>query len=283
MNFVDIKSRIKLFIKRHIPSKMLNFLILTKTAILSKKTEVIKREKIKHIYEGFPLEITIGDREGKSWYDQDWVRDEIKFLQQNKLKEGACVFNIGAHQCIVALILSRIVGYNGLVVAVEMDAHHVALAKINKRNNRADNLQIVHAAAAEKMGGIFFEGGRIRSPSIKWGGTKVHTISVDNLSNRYGPPDLLFVDVEGYECHVLRGAQKTLRYYPDCCIEVHVGCGLENYNGSVSELITYFPKDKYTLYMAPATHKCNFIPFNPASYLTKERFYLTAFNNKPKG
>jgi hypothetical protein len=41
-------------------------------------------------------------------------------------------------------------------------------------------------------------------------------------------PDILFIDVEGFEVHALKGATHTLQGRPDCFIEVHVGCGLRN-------------------------------------------------------
>lgn len=239
-----------------------------------------KGKKKHHIYSGFPLEIYMGDPVSKQWYDHDWVRDEIEFLRQNKLKTGACVFNIGAHQCVVALILSKIVGKNGLVVAVEMNSHHIASAKINKKNNDASNLHIIHAAVAEKKGTVFFNNDQIQPGPIKRGLTKVRSVSIDDLTDLYGPPSLLYIDVEGYECNVLRGAKKTLRYYPDCCIEVHIGCEFQKFNCSLQEIISYFPQNIYSLYMAPATHKCNFVPFDHANNLIKDRFYLVALNNK---
>jgi hypothetical protein len=82
---------------------------------------------------------------------------------------------------------------------------------------------------------------------------------------------------------VPRGARKTLQYYPDCCIEVHIGCGLENYGGSIEELISYFPRGRYGLFMALANDKCDFLPFNPTSDIVKGRFYLIALTNFVNG
>lgn len=237
---------------------------------------VFTRAKKLHTYAGFPLHIYICDPVSKAWYDHDWERDEIDFLHRGKLKEGARVFDIGAHHGVVALIFSKIVGKKGSVVAVEMDPHHTAIANFNKKNNAASNLQVINAAIGERSGQLFFSGDQIKQNNEKKGLTKIKSLTIDELTQKYGLPSVLYIDVEGFECQALRGAKRTLRCSPDCCIEVHVNCGLESFDGSVEELLTFFPKEKYTTFMAPALHECKFVPFNPKNKLTKNRFYLIA-------
>src|SRR5438874_576440 len=67
-----------------------------------------------HTYCGFPLEIHIADSLARGWYDHDWPQmPELELLQMHKLQPGAKVFDLGAHQCVVALMLSRMVGPAG--------------------------------------------------------------------------------------------------------------------------------------------------------------------------
>ncbi len=229
----------------------------------------------KHLYCGYPLKIYINDLVSKQWYDTDWKRNEIEFLKRGKLKRGATVFNIGAHQGIVALIFSKIVGQNGYVIAAEPDKHHIRILNFNKKNNNASNLHIVHAAVAEKRGSKFFVNDQITDHKTKLG-TRIRTITVDDLTKKYGSPSLLFIDVEGYEVNVLKGAKQTLKYYPNCCVEVHTNCGLEEYGGSIEKVLSYFPTNKYKLFIAPATSRCRFTLFSNASQLLNDRFYLVA-------
>ena len=61
---------------------------------------------------------------------------------------------------------------------------------------------------------------------------KTHTIeitsySVDDLAQRFGNPDVIYMDVEGYEALVLEGSSRTLQHRADWFIEVHSGHGLE--------------------------------------------------------
>lgn len=231
-----------------------------------------------HAYEGFLLKIYIADPISKLWYDHDWKRNEIKFLQKGKLKKGVRVFNIGAHHGIVALILSKIVSEKGSVVAVEMDKNHIKMAKINKANNNASNIKIVHAAVSDKKDQILFDKDQVLFKPKKDKAKLVRTISIDGLTDKFSTPAVIYVDVEGYECHVLKSARKTLRSYPDWCIEVHVKNGLEQFGGSLKEIVSYFPQSKYQLYMAKAIDKCKLIPLNTESSIVKDRFYLIALN-----
>lgn len=240
----------------------------------------LTRHTESHIYGGIPLKIFINDRNSKLWYDHNLFRDEIKFLQQNGLKEGARVFDIGAHQCVIALILSKIVGSSGAVLGVEMSPYDTEMAEINKRNNKAQNLHIVNAAVGEKNGYALIRGHRVLQSTSRLLAEEVRLVTIDELATQFFLPSLLYIDVEGYECKVLEGAKNTMQHYPDCCIEVHVKAGLEENGGSVEKLVSYFPKEKYTLYMAPPCGQCTFIPFNTNSEMTKKRFYLTALHKK---
>src|SRR3990172_10929015 len=113
--------------KKHIPSVFVNLFHFFYNAIIAMYYFFI-RKKRRHIYAGYPLTVFIWNHVSAIWYDHDLERREIVFLQQNKLKAGAVVFNIGAHHGVIALIFSKLVGKTGLVVAVEMNALHVKIA-----------------------------------------------------------------------------------------------------------------------------------------------------------
>lgn len=240
----------------------------------------INRNIKHHNYAGFPLKVYISDPVSAEWYNHDWDRDELTFLKKHKLKKGVRVFDIGAHQGIVALIFSKIVGDTGEVVAIEMDADHVKKANINKLTNNVTNLRILQKAVAEKTGTLFFSHDQIKTQNRTENLTKVRSISIDDLTKKFGSPSIIYMDIEGYEYNALKGAKKTLKLATDWCIEIHVKCGLEKFNGSVKRIISYFPKSKFNLYMAPATDKCKFVRFNYKNALINKRFYLMATNKE---
>jgi hypothetical protein len=84
------------------------------------------------------------------------------------------------------------------------------------------------------------------------------------------------VDVEGFESKVLRGAIDTLsRHRPDCFFEMHVGCGLEKFGGSVKSITDSLEELGYDLWMSgPGAD--SFVPFSEASPLVDTRFFLIA-------
>jgi Methyltransferase FkbM domain len=107
------------------------------------------------------------------------------------------------------------------------------------------------------------------------GRTEVDSYSVDRLAEIYGRPDVLFTDVEGYECQVLQGARETLSGKPDCFVEVHVGKGLEKFGGSVDQVVGYFPSGDYEL-LVSRPHGGGFCSLEQGSDILEERFLLLA-------
>ena len=169
----------------------------------------------------------------------------------------------------------------GRVVAVEASPHNAAAAEVNARLNQAANLVVRCAAVSDRPGTLTFNqglNGQVDDGTGEWGRTEVVALTIDQLTEEYGAPDLLFIDVEGFECQALRGATATLsRHRPDCFVEVHIGAGLEKF-GSINELLDYFPTELYTLYYLPVeTHIESPIPATCDELRSvRERFFLLA-------
>jgi tRNA A58 N-methylase Trm61 len=58
-------------------------------------------------------------------------------LAGSRLKAGARVFDLGAHQAVVALMLSQLVGHEGEVIALEAERHNFEVAERNRKLNAA--------------------------------------------------------------------------------------------------------------------------------------------------
>jgi len=203
---------------------------------------------------------------------------EIDLLARHRLGTGARVFDLGAHQCVVALIMSRVVGPNGHVLAIEANAHNAAAGEHNRRLNGVGQLEVVHGAVDQNSGTIAFNlglNGQADDGSGAWGVQTVRSFSIDDLSAIHGFPDVLFLDVEGFEVRALRGASKTLARKPDCFVEVHLGTGLETFGGSVEEVLSFFPQTAYELFAASEPNR-EFVPITPTYRIPGERFFLLA-------
>jgi hypothetical protein len=68
---------------------------------------IFRRRAVTHVYHGSPLTVRLADPLAKGWYDHDWPElAEITLLRKGRLHEGARVFDLGAHQGVVALVLA---------------------------------------------------------------------------------------------------------------------------------------------------------------------------------
>ena len=172
------------------------------------------RKVVTHTYGGSRLTLVIADPLAEGWYDHDWPRlKEIDELVANGgLRVGATVFDIGAHQGVVALMLAAELGPQGRVVAVEAQPHNASVARENMRLNGASNIEVLHAAIADRPGAVRFEdglNGRV-DDGTRLGNVSVEAVTVDGLAELYGTPNVVFLDVEGYEGKALEGAAATL-------------------------------------------------------------------------
>jgi FkbM family methyltransferase len=243
-----------------------------------------ERRRVRHVYGGYDLEVELVDPMAAGWYDHDCPElPEITLLKEHGLRPGAKVFDIGAHQCVVAMILAKTVGPQGSVVALEASQENFQAAQQNLKLNRIDNCRVLHAAGAAQSGTLIFNrgtNGQVDDGSGEWGQVEVQSYCIDDLAVEFGDPDVLFIDVEGFECELLRGAKKTLARRPDCFVEVHVNGGLEKFGGSVAQVLDFFP-DGYEFFAALPDQ--NFMPLQQGSDLLLDRFFLVALAAKGAG
>lgn len=238
---------------------------------------------VEHSYGGMPLKVLLADPLSEGWYDHDWADlPEMAALQHGRLRTGARVFDIGAHQGVVAALLARIVGPTGQVVAVEASPHNCRAAAANRGLNDLPQIEIVHAAVSDRPGtAVFNEGlnGQLDDGSGESGRVTVPAITIDGLAERFGRPDVVFLDVEGAEYLALSAASRVLASGADFFVEVHVGCGLEKLGGSVTTLLSFFPEDRFQL-SARAEADEEFRPLRPDDPLTRDRFFLLALRRE---
>ena len=269
---------IKRLAKSVLPSRVWTRL---RIARLRRSLKRFQARDVTHVYGGDSFRIHLSDPLAQGWYDHDWKElNEIALLKKHRLKPGARVFDLGAHQGVVALMLASAVGSEGLVVALEASPRDASIASQNRILNGFENIRIVNAAVAAKSGRLHFSDGldgQVADDSGSIGTIAVDAFSIDDLARSYGVPDVLFIDVEGYECEALRGARETLAKQPDCFVEVHVGAGLEKFNGSVESLLGFFPIDHYDFFAASETAP-EFVPFEPGADLAQQRFFLVAIS-----
>lgn len=208
--------------------------------------------------------VEIHDGVAKDWYDKDWPElPELQFLERNGLGLGGKVFDIGAHQCIVAMMLAERVGQQGKVYAWEPVAGNVLAARRNLELNDVKNCEVVQGAVGSRSG-IDTELGRI--------------FTIDEMVQLYGKPSAVMVDVEGFEGEALKGATQLLASGCVWLVEVHQNAGLEAAGSSVSEVMSFFQSSgRYQLFAGELDH--DLVPLDTQfdhGSLPKNRFMMGA-------
>jgi FkbM family methyltransferase len=139
-----------------------------------------------------------------------------------------CLFDIGASYGAFSFVAAH---FGGTAVAVDPSPIATRLIKLQTRLNGYDkHIRIVEACVGDAVGeaemlssGVFSDGymrmalGRSNSEL-----TKTRAVTIDQLTDQFGPPTHIKIDVEGYEGAVVRGAKRTLtRLAPLVFLELH--------------------------------------------------------------
>jgi FkbM family methyltransferase len=140
------------------------------------------------------------------------------------VRPGAIVYDIGAHAGFFTLLLSRIVGRSGRVLAFEPHPANAARLLANLEANACQNVEL-HAVAVSDCAGtqrFSFHESSLEG-SLAANGANVAVTTVDALISDGAPaPSLMKIDVEGAEGRVTAGARRTLAAHrPLLLMEVH--------------------------------------------------------------
>ena len=206
---------------------------------------------VSHRYGELGLQMHIEDRVAEEWYDKDWeLPHEIRFLAGHGLQPGALVFDLGAHQCLIAMLLGRQVGPNGLVIAVEANPHNADVAERNLELNHVSNVSVIHAMISSTIGtdraSASFNSSRDSSAIAS---DVVSTLTIDDMARRLGLPNVIFMDIEGFEIEALKGAHETLQQPRTWFVELHGDEQLSRYGAANEDILRYFPREAYTAFV----------------------------------
>ncbi len=156
----------------------------------------------------------------------------LRALREN-LRPGAAAFDVGAHVGVITVLLARWVGAAGRVCAFEPapETRRALLAHL-ELNGVADRVRVVASAISDATGTaqLYMVGsspentlspGHHRLPTAR--AIPVAVTTVDAFCEGEGiVPNLIKIDIEGFELHALRGAAATLkRHRPLVVVEVH--------------------------------------------------------------
>ena len=164
-----------------------------------------------------------------------------------QLKTADVLVDIGAHIGKYALTAAKVVGNEGLVVAIEPHPLNYQTLQRNIRLNKLVNMVALNITAWNMDCELtLFAGDTAGHHSAKMnrelGWVKVKAMAIDNALKdlRLARVDFIKIDVEGAECEVLCGLEETVKKYkPKILIEV--------FHENIDEIKTIMKKSKYGL------------------------------------
>jgi len=199
--------------------------------------------------EGTSFVFLFADEVARDWYSGiDHLSPELKFLK-GMVEPEKVILDVGAHHGFISLLLAK---WGGEVVAFEASPYNSNVLQKEVTLNEMNNITVENKAVGLVEGRITISGGsNVRAVQTKWDAVdEVEMISIDKYCEmRSISPDLIKIDVEGFEVEVLKGAQGILEQEkPKLAIEVHLSL-LKNYGHEVADVLDLIDARFYDLWL----------------------------------
>lgn len=144
-------------------------------------------------------------------------------LMQRICKPGYVMLDIGANIGLYTAIAGCNVGPNGRVISFEPDSESYHYLKKTVAVNKLTNVTLVQAAASFKNGkALLFTSSNNRGDHRLYGNNhadgqlEIQTWRIDDYleENNVSVIDVIKIDVQGFEAHVISGMKKTIQSSP---------------------------------------------------------------------
>jgi FkbM family methyltransferase len=151
-----------------------------------------------------------------------YEKDEIDLFKR-VCKPGDIVVDVGANIGLYTAIAGTLVGPSGRVFAVEPDAESYYFLKQTVDANELANARLLNAAASHASGFTLLYtssqnrgDNRLYGSNMADGSVQVRQIRLDDYFARQGieSVDVVKMDVQGFEGHVIEGFRETLNRSP---------------------------------------------------------------------
>lgn len=185
----------------------------------------VKRLSKEQAKDGFIVKEINGSKMYLNIYDRGLPRDLIisgvreplsTERMKDEINEGDVVVDIGANIGYYALLESRLVGEKGLVYAIEPVPGTIEVLKRNIALNGYSNIEVFQLAMGNKTGTApIYVSDQCNVSSMTQVREAARTIEVevttlDEFLRNKRYPDLIRMDVEGYEHEIVKGMERLL-------------------------------------------------------------------------
>lgn len=160
-------------------------------------------------------------------FQRGWCYEpEIAWVLFRALREGDLAIDVGANIGFFTVLMSRLVGDSGRVIACEPGTNNLASFRQHMTVNNASNVTIINKPVWSEAGPLtFYLNADDRSTNSAFDPAQydwnpkakispqvstMQAITIDELSQDLSAVRLIKIDTEGAELRVLEGAKKTL-------------------------------------------------------------------------
>jgi FkbM family methyltransferase len=182
-------------------------------------------------------------------------------LLERVLRPGMTMIDGGANEGVFTIYAAVRVGAAGRVLAVEPSPRELDRLRANLALNEADNVTVVAAALAERLGELSLRIaedahagqntlGDFMYPNIgEAGKITVPVTTLDALveKHRLGRVDVIKLDLEGAEERALAGARRTLREFHPLVLLEAAEEGLTRQGGSTAGVCALLAEEEYNV------------------------------------
>jgi FkbM family methyltransferase len=215
--------------------------------------QTIRTVRTRH---GFRMRLDVSEWLGRHIFVTGEYEPSTTSVFKACLKRGDTFIDVGANAGYFTLLAANCVGPTGRVRSFEPLPQVRQALLTNIELNRFPNCVVSDVALSNEDGEAEFFAGptshygvsSLRKLDDASATIRVRTAKFDDILSKSETVDLMKIDVEGAECHVLEGMQETLRHSaPDIIIEVSPKY-LEGMDRSTADLDRLFNANGYRSY-----------------------------------
>lgn len=171
----------------------------------------------------------------------------LEFLKKH-LAEGNTYIDVGSNIGLMAITASKCVGEKGVVLAIEPNPETREILSRNIAHNELSNISILDKAIGSQAGtaiiypnwNINRGGASLINRSTDQSGTPVEVCTLDEVVSQMNlAPDVIKIDVEGFELEVLKGAKSLLTQTNPPIIILEISQERKTVGGNGEELIDF--------------------------------------------
>jgi len=161
------------------------------------------------------------DLRAQKYYWLGTCKPEVCDVIARCVSGGETVYEVGAHRGYFTIVIARRVGKQGRVIAIEPDPKNREILLQTVRKDDLDWVEVEASALWDKPGTVPFAAGCESTSCVSDGATEVPAQTLNALTQRYGIPKFVKMDIEGAETRALLAADILFEFGTIFLVEVH--------------------------------------------------------------